>query len=599
MEKGAEMVAAHQTFLWVAAVASTVFWDSAGLALTGADLEPRAANPGWRAPFPNFGPGGKFTVGLEKLMGNARVWFSLADDQSFTLTPGLTLSGDLRQRLLDLGMHPYLEPRIVGQIEATYRGSVVGNRLEFFFDGVPVCNAEIKVYRPANVRADWVVSGIVPTSDASGLPEKKQWPEFSAIEGMIGQYGENWKVVRQSPCAFPLGDVLVAAWSATVTINDKPFKIITDGREILWRQPLFFATTSEATIFDPNPNGRLKAFSFTTDDSGYLQNDFFRTSMEAKTGARAKATDGKFDFSPISSPNEFAEVSAFVNANTMLTWFEEQGFNWWGRKPLEIKPFWSFNGNINNALYQPGEATTSGLPNILLAEGDGKALKHLLLDSDVISHEFAHHVAFSHYKATTGNALIVHEGLADFFTFLRTQDTCLGESICPSGSGICWSNQCLRTAKNELTYGSEEYNRIPAHQQGQAISGLLWDFYSKGLVSDDAMAGFMIQTIALLNPLDDFSGFFSALIEAEKIVFNGQYKCQLVEVIVARSFQKFVLNAKDCGVDSGQSAGQKKKSSSCGTLGIGQSKTSTWYGGLMFVIMVVPLLRVMRVQGKR
>ena len=145
-----------------------------------------------------------------------------------------------------------------------------------------------------------------------------------------------------------------------------------------------------------------------------------------------------------------------------------------------------------------------------------QVLDNLPKDTDVISHEYGHHVIYKSLKSTRGESLILHEGLADFFVFARTGDGCLGESICPSGSQICEVDQCLRTADNSLVYGEGLYPHKPAHQKGQLISGYLWDLAQSNDVPLEDLERMVLRAIDLLVSDSGIEHFMLALYNADQ-----------------------------------------------------------------------------------
>src|SRR5690606_34583582 len=105
----------------------------------------------------------------------------------------------------------------------------------------------------------------------------------------------------------------------------------------------------------------------------------------------------------------------------------------------------------------------------------------LSTNSDVVAHEFGHHVEFESLQETRGESLVMNEGLTDYFAMARSGDSCLGESICPYNSSInCEVNQkapkqsCLRSA-TAVKYVLNENTKTDAHFKSQFISGMLWD----------------------------------------------------------------------------------------------------------------------------
>lgn len=99
-------------------------------------------------------------------------------------------------------------------------------------------------------------------------------------------------------------------------------------------------------------------------------------------------------------------------------------------------------------------------------------LTNLPVDADVIGHEFGHHIIYQTITSVSGESLILHEGLADYFTFAHTKDDSLGESICPAGSLACWTKgQCLRTANNDINFSSLEYTNLICRSESPGVVG--------------------------------------------------------------------------------------------------------------------------------
>ena len=127
--------------------------------------------------------------------------------------------------------------------------------------------------------------------------------------------------------------------------------------------------------------------------------------------------------------SEFDETSMFTNPNRIHDWFQSIGYTTFGDEKNELTVHGFLDNTANTAVYLP-QATTAGQPSIVVGDGDNKLLQNLLTDSDVVGHQFGHHIIYATITRTSGESLVLHEGIADFFTFARTGNACLGQSIC-------------------------------------------------------------------------------------------------------------------------------------------------------------------------
>jgi catechol 2,3-dioxygenase-like lactoylglutathione lyase family enzyme len=258
-----------------------------------------------------------------------------------------------------------------------------------------------------------------------------------------------------------------------------------------------------------------------------------------------KATSAEHAFVFDAEDPRFAQASAFAHGQQHRLWFESLGVEWRGSLPLEIKLHVKPGGRANNALYVPDDENTAA--TISIDDGDGVELQKLALDSDVISHELGHHVVFETLKKTDGEALVLHEGLADFFLFARADDPCLGESICPEGSNACiLEAQCLRSGELELRFGDDNWkawagslNRL-GHLHSQVISGMLWDVRREDLMSVTDLAKLVLRAVSLLSEDSGFADFLAALVAADEELHAGQHVARLESAAAARGLESFL-----------------------------------------------------------
>ena len=247
---------------------------------------------------------------------------------------------------------------------------------------------------------------------------------------------------------------LVPVYKVFYETDTDRFNMVLNEYKVYDYTPREFHASASATIYDTNIfDNNLKEFTIPNISAAsggyyYASNENFTTSM-ADDSPRFKSTDT--DFSPSVGSTNFDEVSLFTNAVRTLEWLLSLGYEDFGSNRIEIVVHDKVS---NNALYQPDNTR----PMIKVGKGDGELLANLSTDADVVSHELGHHVVYNSITRISGESLVLHEGLADFFTFARTGNACLGESICPATSDFCYiANQCLRTGENDLALGAAGY----------------------------------------------------------------------------------------------------------------------------------------------
>ncbi|MBF0443482.1 MAG: M36 family metallopeptidase, partial [Oligoflexales bacterium] len=267
---------------------------------------------------------------------------------------------------------------------------------------------------------------------------------------------------------FKNGD-LTPVWILNFQKGDFPYSAYVSSEEIIQVKPRFMEIDGRSKIWDTNPmTGKLASYTLNNmHTNGTLTNSYFTT---ATPNGRVSESTHVYEYDP--ADPRFEEASVFTNANRMMEFYESIGY----RETSPNRTFLVLSEDpqsANNAFYAPpsDEAPT---PMIYVGRADGKTLRNTRVDADVIYHEYGHHITVRYVKEMSGESLIIHEGLADYFAFAKTGDPCLGESICPTGSKICFvPNQCLRTANNTFTIGDPN---LPseAHRQSQLLSGALW-----------------------------------------------------------------------------------------------------------------------------
>lgn len=344
--------------------------------------------------------------------------------------------------------------------------------------------------------------------------------------------------------------------------NEKVYRGYADAFDIYEIEPMFFEAIGHITAYAKNvKDGVLATEDFVLKDTAYLDSDFFKT--DSSTIPRLKSDTFTFNEQP--SSQSFSEQNVFFHASKMMNWFISYGFQFTGN-PIIIQLHQNINGSSNNALYVP-TSSPSLYPRILIGDGDGQILQNLSLDGDVVSHETGHHIVFTYLKSTSqsesetaapgsyvNHSLAIHEGMADFFTFARTSDSCLGEAICPDNpqTNICYKPAaCLRSAESGVLYKSAEYWSFgsSAHKKGQVVSNLLWALRTGGVMTQEENHKLTVASVNYLPLEATYEDLIVALLAADKALFAEKYHCHILSIAKDKNFTDEVasIGQEKCG----------------------------------------------------
>lgn len=440
----------------------------------------------------------------------------------------------LNQNGFDTGIQ--VRSRHVGPLNLTSHNEI--KTYEFAVNGIPLCNFQVKANSVRN--AEPVVFGNIPNVDDL-TPAYATWPDadiaFDYMEGMARETGVvgAFTFVRKEQCFHVENRSLVPVWIMYGEADQLLYKAMVSDERGYYFEPQFFHATGTTKIYTTNKKtGTLQDYILNDlTGNGYLEGTKFYTSI-ADGRARAYNASNNFIFNPGTS--EFDEASIFTNASRTLEWFEEHGYQNFGTERLKLNVHASIGGTPNNALYQPGP---NG-PSISIGDGDGEVLRDMGSDSDVVSHEFGHHVVFNTLTSVSGESLDMHEGLADFFTFAKTNDPCLAESICTEGNKagcVAYQGQlCLRSASN--TYTLENLGNLDAHRRGQFISGMLWDLREQDGIPAEHVTKIVLKAVDSLLSSSKYEHLVLSLLIADKNNFNGQYCQKIYERAKTRGLSK-------------------------------------------------------------
>lgn len=495
----------------------------------------------------------------------------------------------------------------------------------FYVNGVPLCEYQVRAHELKD-RSVFML-GQVPDIDPydNGPTE---WPDFTLsweniVRSARSESGQNSiRLTHRSKCLITANQRLMAVWNVTVNAGGLNYHALADAYETISLRPGFFDFDGSAKVY---PQNRLSGSPTSVSlkgliGDGTLRSAYLKTVVPSGWTA-AVETSHVFNYAP--TDTRFEEAQAYANVQRHFDYFRGIGFEWYGPAPLEVRIHFKPQGRPNNALFQPGSESNGTFPSITIDDGDGIELQNLITDTDVVAHEFGHHVIFRTLQETSGESLVLHEGLADFFSFARTNDGCLGESICPNGSLACSvKNQCLRTAINSLKYEDSMWMHWAGsryrlgHLHGQVISGLLWDLMKDGDIPASELPKLVYRAITYFQKSSGFRDLMLALFTADKELYAGQYGAKIKAAAEARNLTEFFSDVdlgkeipKLSGTDgSGSlpmtgSEPEKKKDSGndnpfsiCGTIA-GNTPSGSFI--ILLLALLLPLTLRLRAQPER
>jgi Zn-dependent metalloprotease len=443
---------------------------------------------------PNYRP----NSGIDKSRGlGQKIRFNKIkkkNDSSFSLTYSKDLP--FREYVLE-----YLEPfNISDDVEiravksfkkdSTSRQSIF---YKFYIGGLEIDGFYIK----ANKQKDGSVfiTGNVPNIDQyQGEFYNSQFPSELDAENALSQFisGNGFlfdpsrlKTVSKKQCASVKDFKLLRASCFEISYGNQNYKIVVDQLGIS-RDSLasFNATATLKNIFVENWKGSRSDHNVTIlDEPGNTLNNSRFIILPSDGDIIKSNSSSEFTYPALDS-SEARQIHAYSFANRMFDWYEALGVQINSQK-IKIYTGATFEVDENtettdNAAFFPGSNS------IMIGKGETQ-FKHLGIDIDVVAHEVGHFIVFKGISnitnqddANNDHTQAIHEGLADFFTFASTGDSCLGESVCVPGGLICVSSSCLRTGEDiGFVYNTPDYKKRAFHQQGQLVAAILWEARGK------------------------------------------------------------------------------------------------------------------------
>ena len=488
------------------------------------------------------------------------------------------------------------------------------NTWNFYYQDTRLCFQQIVTATDGN---NALVTGALPNYSKINT-QPLEWDSLEQSSFALKAYGREQlrsvldEVIYSEQCLWVHNQTLIPVWYIWLKGQAGTWRGIANAEKVFHWSPGYFDVTydktASATIYSRHRNSAQEQYELNDMSSdGILENKSFVTYLDQQENqdlTRAIAPDFNFDFSKQSNPLEvsnFQETSVFTNANRVLAWFKSIGFKGLSQdNKMRLFVHATFNGNKNNARYEP--ATKVVPPTLFIGDGDGINLQDLAIDSDIVTHEFAHHVIYQNIKVIVNDAAILHEALADFFAFSMNGDACLGDTICPAGSNSCYlQNQCIRSGDTDLRLDD---NNLPEgiHNKSQFFSGFLWDLHIKDQVPlQSDLAPLVLQSLSFMPEIPTYRDMLLAMLYVDKTEYYGNY----CEIIIARAQNRGMGELIDFGCDASKFpiVNENEQANliefegegqSCGV--IGMNKQQQWQ---LLLILILPCLYVMIARKKR
>lgn len=426
-------------------------------------------------------------------------------------------------------------------LEDTYVSRAGARHVDFKFslEGHPLCQYKVGVH---NFKDKTYVKGKPPTD-----VETATVPDFFDMEqSHLSRVLEHLEIEEEAEKTYERDCIvwddkeLKGAKEIEFHVGKLPYYALVTEDDVLQAEGRFFhgTTTSNLTFYVKKPTNSTNLVLSTVEipdmsDGGSLCSARFRT---LNSDNQAFSTDSEFSFDP--SDIRFSETSLFANVNLQAEFFLSLDIleRWHGPK-LDIEMYDVNNFSNNEAVYLI-PTSSDVIPTIRLGNGNGVDLQNLFIDFDPVAHELGHHIVYRKLTKVTGEALVLHEGLADFFVYANTKDPCLGRLICPNGGSLCELSQCLRSGEYTKNITDSDLTTQP-HRRSQVISSMLWDIgngnSSRGItgIGVETIAKITLKAIDFIDSEAGYADFLRSLMQADESLVSSNVlsssKCSTIE----------------------------------------------------------------------
>jgi hypothetical protein len=444
--------------------------------------------------------------------------------RSFGLTASTNTNADLKRRL---GVAEECDLIQGARYDAKYSQA---ERYSLSCRGYPIWGGEIIAKRDANGLLQAVNATIPSNKDVYHIPVLADYlstlplqlaaiPESELERGFLMQDGELVPVFKRMTVRGPRSLPYLHYISA---ILGTPIRIVPQ------------ALGSDALVFESNHDDSSRVWRPLDNIGTKLDASSYRVVPD--TGARTYAIGGEFEAPENSSAHRQTQV--FYAIQKMVDYWQELGVTTPGQIDVMIDS--AYGGQTNNALYLPKTAT---LPAEIHIGPGGGSDNSYAADNDIAQHEFTHHVLDPFIGNSHIESLLLHEGLADFFTAYLNNDS----EFAP---GIRKNGQPLRS----MMLGGEAAIDDPGidwgiHELSQFLSSTLWEM-SSNVENIDELVWEAVTMTGQDTPLEDFfwaleladrdrNGSFVGRNGEESDSFSAS-SCDIYESAVEFGFTRFL-----------------------------------------------------------
>lgn len=471
---------------------------------------------------------------------------SLTEDDLFVRSAYAAVAAQIQDVV-----EPVLEP-------SSFVDGRTTKHVQFYFkkQDVRLCSE----YVTANKIDDKIyMTGQFPSFSSLQIEKSLTWEDFDFdLSNVLLSLHIKGRVddLDYSPCISTARKDMKAAWSMHFKVDGRPYSAIRAGGDVISTSADFFdLADGESRIYvKDSSSADGVVFKVVTlkdiSSGGSLCSPRFKTDVPASF-KRAYSARRSFFFQDTDPSKDlrFSETSLFTNISEHSDWFMAQATapaEWPGPRVLVT----ALEGAVNGYSSSGGTGTPSYYPavkvgdvaSIKMGRGDDVLLQKLFIEPEVISHELGHHILYTLALRTTfGESLVLHEGLADFLVFLRTDNPNLCELSCPPKSTLCITPAYLRSAENTLKYTDKEFAGLSAHKASQFVSGMMWDMRkSLGL---KAITDIFIKAIPMLDQKAGYANLVYSLMLADKSLNQSKSACQIQTMAEDRGLKDVLTNA--------------------------------------------------------
>lgn len=403
------------------------------------------------------------------------------------------------------------------------------------FEGTRLCNSHFRGSSLSNDQDSFRLLGVLDSlRDLDFTSPDVQTLDLEKYSEELYNYIEKnslevLKITRLPGCLKAKGEHLYEAVQARIVSRTGEYDVLYFDQTLEVHKRAFhsssYTETSQLRVFETRVSDNAETVDVEIEG---MAADGTLSSESHKLKNSPSSDGSEFFFGEDTS--DFAKSSIFYWAKKHFDYLGGIGYRDYVGLPIEIT--YPDPSNANNAAYRPGSSTDA--PEILIGVGGGgTGLVNLGLDEDVVSHEIGHHVVFEFIYSgitATSEPTMLHEGLSDFFVHQRTGDGCIGESICPEDSTVCYFisedtnvNSCLRHTDIDFVYKDDTFNSLGSiHVKSQVVSAMLHKL-SESFTQDD-IGVFVYESLKRVPPNSNLGTFLMAMFVQDKEVHESNYR---------------------------------------------------------------------------